>query len=244
MGKQELGLPAPGDVAMHRFDVTALPSRWGLRVGLAAAAFVAAAWLLAGPLLALLQSAPVSAADAHAAAWVHGHADGWTLRMLTVISTLHGTTGILCWSLVWAAVLARVRQRELWPCLLVAVPGGLLLNIAVKLAVQRARPELDYTAQALASFSFPSGHTLGATVLYGFVVVFLWTRSKGVVRGALLAAAIVMVLLVGASRIALGVHYFSDCIAAVIEGCLWLAICMAGFRSFGAQRSGVGPRTA
>jgi membrane-associated phospholipid phosphatase len=241
---RELGLPAFKDASMRILDFSALRSRWVVRVGLAAAVLVAAAWLLASPLHLALQSSPVSGADEHAAAWVHGHAHGWMLRMLSVVSQLHGTTGILSGSLVLAVMLARMQHRDYWPCLLAAVPGGLLLNIAVKLAVQRARPDWDYAAVALTSFSFPSGHTLGATVLYGFVVVLLWTTSKGGVRCALLVAAIAMVLLVAASRIALGVHYLSDCVAAVIEGGVWLAICMARFRSIEVRQSGAEQHTS
>jgi membrane-associated phospholipid phosphatase len=150
---------------------------------------------------------------------------------LGAVSHVHGTAGILSLSTATAAALLLRGRRDPLPCLLLTVPGGLLLNVAVKLAVQRARPSGDHAAQILTSFSFPSGHTMGATVFYGFLVVLLWPGSTSGTRAALVTLAIVMVTLVAASRIALGVHYFSDCVAAVVEGLLWLVVCMLRFPS-------------
>jgi len=117
-----------------------------------------------------------------------------------------------------------------------AVPGGLLLNVAVKHAVQRPRPDWGYALQVLETYSFPSGHTAGAMLIYGIVVIWLWPRVRGLeARIALLIAAISMVLLVAASRIVLGVHFMTDCIAAMIEAGAWLAICL--FRAPGATVS-------
>ncbi len=74
-------------------------------------------------------------------------------------------------------------------------------------------------AGGLASFSFPSGHTAGATVLYGAAVVWLWPRlASAGARAALLLAAAGVVLLVAASRVARGMHFPSDCAAAMLEG--------------------------
>jgi len=108
------------------------------------------------------------------------------------------------------------------------VPGGLLLNVLVKHAVHRMRPDPGYAMEHLATFSFPSGHTAGATVLYGFLVAMLWPHCRSpLARTALVATAAALVVLVAASRIMLGLHYASDCAAAVVEGLLWLAICHA-----------------
>lgn len=85
-----------------------------------------------------------------------------------------------------------------------AVPGGLLLNVAVKHAVQRPRPDWGYALQALETYSFPSGHTAGAMLFYGLVAVWLWPRVRRVEAGiVLLVAVISMALLVAASRIVL-----------------------------------------
>ena len=113
------------------------------------------------------------------------------------------------------------------PWLLASVPAGLLLNFAVKSVLHRTRPESDYVAERLSSFSFPSGHTAGATLLYGFLALCLWRRNPSLgLRAAVVAGAAILVAMVATSRVMLGMHYPSDCVAAIIEGVAWLAICL------------------
>ena len=153
------------------------------------------------------------------------------MSAFVVLTELHGTAGILSLAAVCAACLWRTRWRPMWPLLMASVPGGLLLNTAVKQAVQRVRPDWGYAYEAIASYSFPSGHTAGASVFYGFWLLLLWpSLHSRLARAALLMAVVAMVVLVACSRIALGVHYLSDCIAAACEAAIWLAVCRAGVR--------------
>jgi membrane-associated phospholipid phosphatase len=119
--------------------------------------------------------------------------------------------------------------KRAWPALLtiiVAVPGGMLLNELLKLAVHRHRPFLDGWFVDWSGYSFASGHTIGATLLYVQLLLFLLPlmKSKRWQRLSILSAAM-LVMLVGFSRIALGAHYLSDVIAAIFLGVLWLMIC-------------------
>ena len=207
------------------------PSRWIARVVLSAVVLVSAAWALAGPITAVLASPDVSWADEHAAAWIHAHAGPVAMSGFAILTELHGTAGILSLAAVCAACMWRTRWQPMWPLLMASVPGGLLLNAAVKQAVQRARPEWGYAYETIASYSFPSGHTAGASVLYGFVVLLVWPALRSpLARAALLGVGVMMVVLVASSRIALGVHYLSDCIAAACEAAAWLAVCWTGVR--------------
>ena len=206
-----------------------LSRRWVGRVALGAAAIVVVAWLLAPGLRAFLQSAVVATPDRQVAAWLHASTSASLTAWLRWLSAVQGTAGMLVMTLVAAAVLWRYGQRQAVPILLACVPGGMLLNAAVKHAVQRSRPDWGYALQVIPSFSFPSGHVAGTTLFYGAVVVWLWPRLRSAgARVALPVAAAALVLLIAVSRIVLGVHYLSDCIAAVCEGLLWLAICWAG----------------
>lgn len=210
-----------------------LPWHWAGQVATGAASVIAAAWLLGPTIRIFLQSNAVLDADRSVAASFHAAASPSLTAFMMWVSWAHGTVGILALTAIAASVTWRHSNRLPLPILLAAVPGGLLLNVAVKHAVQRPRPEWGYALQALETYSFPSGHTAGAMLFYGIVVVWLWPRLRGLgARIALPIAALLMVLLVAASRIVLGVHFMTDCIAAVIEAGAWLAICL-----FGAPRS-------
>jgi membrane-associated phospholipid phosphatase len=203
--------------------------RWIGQVVSGAASISAAAWLLGPTIRRFLQSSAILDADRLVATSLHAAANPSLIAFMVWVSWVHGTAGILALTVLATSAAWRFSNRLPLPVLLAAVPGGLLLNVAVKHAVQRPRPDWGYALQALETYSFPSGHTAGATLFYGIVVVWLWPRVRGVgARIALLVAAISMVLLVAASRIVLGVHFVSDCMAAVIEAGVWLATCLFG----------------
>lgn len=200
---------------------------WGGQVVTGSASIIAAASWFGPTIRTLLQSSAVLDADRFVAAWLHAAASASLTEFMVWVSWTHGTVGIVLLTAVAAGAAWRYSNRLPLPVLMAAVPGGLLLNVAVKHAVQRPRPEWGYAPQALETYSFPSGHTAGATLFYGIVVVWLWPRVRGGgARIALLIAATLMVLLVAASRIVLGVHFMTDCIAAVIEAGAWLTICL------------------
>ncbi len=104
-----------------------------------------------------------------------------------------------------------------------------MLNRAIKLTVDRARPHLVDPVATAAGKSFPSGHTQSALVGCGILVLVFLPVIDRRARPWLLAAAGLVVLLIGFSRIALGVHYFSDVIGAILIGLAWLLAMTAAF---------------
>src|SRR4029077_477779 len=101
----------------------------------------------------------------------------------------------------------------------------------VKVLVHRHRPFVDGWFVDWSGYSFASGHTIGATLLYGQIgpFVFPLIRSR---RGRVLlfSAAIFVVATVGFSRIALGAHYVTDVLAGMFFGMTWLTICLIAAR--------------
>jgi membrane-associated phospholipid phosphatase len=171
---------------------------------------------------------PVTRADIPISAWFHLHAQPALTAFATAMSQVHSTLGICLMALAAAAALALCRQTEWLPLLALSVPGGLLLNVLVKQAFQRARPSFDSPTATLASYSFPSGHTAGATVWWGFALLVAFALEKRPGRRALACAvAVAMILLTGLSRIVLGLHYLSDVLAAMAEGAAWIVLCVA-----------------
>lgn len=118
--------------------------------------------------------------------------------------------------------------RRAWPHLAawtLAAGGGNVLNVMLKHWFERPRPDfpgVDYPA----SYGYPSGHTMGAVLLYGMLAVLLWRVARSpLARLLILDLAVTLVLLVGFSRIILNVHFLSDVIGGLIAGGLWLALC-------------------
>jgi undecaprenyl-diphosphatase len=171
---------------------------------------------------------PFWSADHGTATWFHERLTP------TFVSVLHAFTefgsGEWIGVVLFALVLFFVWKRS-WPSLvtlIIAVPGGMLLNEWLKLLVHRHRPFVDGPFVDWSGYSFASGHTIGATLLYGQLLLFLLPLLKGRhVRVVCVFGAASLVVLVGFSRIALGAHFLTNVLAPIIFGMLWLMLCMA-----------------
>ncbi|AKD05523.1 phosphoesterase [Pontibacter korlensis] len=104
--------------------------------------------------------------------------------------------------------------------------GGVGLSVRFgKTIISRNRPVADVAYYVAEHFSFPSGHATTAVVLYGMLSYLLYRRLSAFWQRALLVwETIIMIMLVGFSRIYLGVHYLSDVLAGFLLGALWLLV--------------------
>lgn len=132
-------------------------------------------------------------------------------------------------SVATATILALRKSVYRLLAVALAVGGGALLNLLLKHIFHRQRPVLENPLVTLSSYGFPSGHTMGATIFYGVLALVLtyWMKSWRL-RVLVGWTAAVVVALVGASRIYLGAHYFTDVIGAIAVGLSWLAFCWTG----------------
>ncbi|MES3000474.1 MAG: diacylglycerol kinase family protein [Pseudomonadota bacterium] len=184
-----------------------------------AVALLSFAWLAAD----LVRVGPVTRADAGMLALLHAHASAALTTFFIAITTLHSHAGILSMAFAAAALMAWKKRTAWLPMLVMAVPGGLVLNAFVKHEFERSRPVMESPLPALHTFSFPSGHTAGATLWWGFVLIVLFAHeSRRRWRVAGVAIAFAMVALTALSRVYLGVHYPSDVLAAIAEASAWL----------------------
>lgn len=128
-------------------------------------------------------------------------------------------------ALLVTVLAAQRRWRTSLGCLVV-VSGGALLDSALKLAIQRPRPPGAEAFLSRPSFSFPSGHAMGALIGYGMLsyVAITCLSVRPSTQRAIVVVSITVVMLVGMSRVALGVHYLSDVFGAWVIGGIWLAL--------------------
>jgi membrane-associated phospholipid phosphatase len=178
-----------------------------------------------GAILAMAN--PLAGADTQVAAWFHAHL---TQAFVTVLRALSEPgSGTWIGIVLFLLVLFFLWKRS-WlamATLIVAVPGGMFMNELLKILVHRPRPFLEGPFVDWSGYSFASGHTIGATLLYGQLALFIIPAMKARHwRMLTVFAAALLVLSVGFSRIALGAHYLTDVLAAIIFGVLWLAFCL------------------
>jgi undecaprenyl-diphosphatase len=119
-----------------------------------------------------------------------------------------------------------VRKREQALLVLVAVLGGVVVNTLLKLAFGRPRQDLFAPAARVFTASFPSDHAAMSTIAYMTLAALLArTIASRAVRIYLMAVAITLIVLVGASRVYLGVHYPTDILAGWCVGSAWALAC-------------------
>ena len=115
-------------------------------------------------------------------------------------------------------------KREAWLFALTMIGAG-LLNITLKLAFKRPRPVPFFNLSPPETYSFPSGHSLTSAVFFGALAAILTARIESRrVRLGVWIVSTTMFLLIGLSRIYLGVHYTTDVIAGFVAALIWILV--------------------
>ncbi|HEY6815757.1 MAG TPA: phosphatase PAP2 family protein [Croceibacterium sp.] len=143
-----------------------------------------------------------------------------SVALLTIITTLA------------AGYLLASRKPWLAAFTVGAVAGGALLSTLLKFIYARTRPDIVEHLVGIDSASFPSGHAMNSAVTFLTLAVLLARAEKSIaVRRFLVSAAIVLTLLVGFSRLYLGVHWPTDVAAGWMVGGLWAVACSLGAKA-------------
>lgn len=143
--------------------------------------------------------------------------------------TALGSTGVLTvMVLAIAGFLAMTRKGHAAALVLVSVTGGVLIGQTMKWAFARPRPDLVPHGAEVFTASFPSGHSMMSAVVYLTLGALLArTQPDRVVKAYILAMAVLLTVLVGVSRVYLGVHWPTDVLAGWTLGGLWALICLS-----------------
>lgn len=204
------------------------------------AALIAAGWIFGSLAEGVVDGEPLTVLDAWLADWLHRHAVAPLTQLMLGVSALNGIAGISILSVMLALYFAWKRDWYWLLWLAIASPGGMLVNVLTKYSFRRERPFFDDPIVVLTSYSFPSGHTAASTLFYGTLAAYLMPRVKTTrQRAMILAAALLMIAMVGTSRIYLGAHYLSDVLAGFAEGLAWLAVCMMSVATLRRRRLGL-----
>jgi undecaprenyl-diphosphatase len=151
-------------------------------------------------------------------AWLdHAAADFTSLGSVSVLVTItFAAMGFLL-----------LRRRALEAALLaIALGGGLAISEGLKSLFNRERPPDIYRAAEALNASFPSGHALLSAVLYlSLGAMLARSTTNRAVRTYVMAGAILITLLVGVTRVYLGVHWASDVLAGWCAGAAWATAC-------------------
>jgi len=212
--------------------------RYGLRLSLFAVAFL----LVAIPFGLLIEQIKTSgtlvALDTSAARHLHGwvrHSPG-AVRALKLL-TLLGTPVLFYVIVIPAALLTWRRHRgRLALFLLVTTFGGGVLDTIVKIVVNRSRPSLVDPVATAHGKSFPSGHAMSSTVVYGALLLVFLPLIAPRLRRLVVGGAVMLVVAIGFSRLALGVHFITDVIGGYVLGLAWLAVSTAAFSIWRVER--------
>jgi undecaprenyl-diphosphatase len=161
----------------------------------------------------------------------------WLEESARDITGLGGYAILTIVTLAALAYLVMANKNGAALLVIAAVVGGMMLSTALKLGFERPRPDLVPAATRVYTASFPSGHAMLSAVTYltlGALLTRVERRRR--VKAFLLTVAVALTLLVGASRVYLGVHWPSDVLAGWSVGAAWAALCW--FVALQLQRGG------
>jgi undecaprenyl-diphosphatase len=208
-----------GEIVRRLADRLTLAAVVWLAVGLATSAFVI--WAFAELADGVVEGES-RRFDRAVLLWIHTHSPEWLdgpMRLVTALGYYEVVLPLLA-GVVFVFCLKGWRLSA--TLLLVSTIGGSLLTAVLKAVFGRARPELFDSGYTASFYSFPSGHATVAVGFYGALTLILAYRLRGFARWAVVIVGILLVLLIGFSRLYLGVHYPTDVLAGFLAAPLWV----------------------
>ena len=150
--------------------------------------------------------------------FAHAHATTALDRLALLLGRIGYLQGVMPFDVALVLFLAFTRKKREGLFAGIALGGSALLNLAAKHYFGRMRPDFWLSLAPETSFSFPSGHAMGAMTLAAVLALLAWHTRW---RWPVLLAALAFALMVGASRVYLGVHFPSDILAGWAAALAW-----------------------
>ncbi|HEX2700591.1 MAG TPA: phosphatase PAP2 family protein [Acidimicrobiales bacterium] len=229
-----MSVTLPGRV-LRRLDPE---GRYGLRLTLLAVALLLVAVPFGLLLDQVVRDGPLVRVDTSAANELHGWVrhSNVAVRVLQTVSFVGSPPWLTVMIVGAVAYVLRRRRLRLGLFLVVTTVTGGLIDTAVKVIVDRDRPSLVAPVATAHGQSFPSGHAMSSTIAYGALLLVLLPALPARARRPVVGGGAVLVLAIGFSRLALGVHYISDVLGGYALGLAWLAASTAAFSVWRVER--------
>ena len=159
--------------------------------------------------------------------WLLAHATEDSSEFFFVVTQLASLWVIGFGSLALSGWLVLRKQWSALIALVMSIGGGVLLNLLLKNIFLRQRPDFPNAFYHESGYSFPSGHAMMSVLFYGMTSYILINMTKNWKwRVSLGIGALTLILLIGFSRLALGVHYLTDVLGGWSAGLTWLITCI------------------
>jgi undecaprenyl-diphosphatase len=150
----------------------------------------------------------------------------WFEEAARDITALGGNVVLTIVTLATLVYLVMMRKSHAALLVVAAVGGGMLLSTLLKLGFERPRPDLVPHAARVYTASFPSGHAMLSAVTYLTLGALLArVQPSRRLKAYLIGLSIILTVLVGMSRVYLGVHWPSDVLAGWCVGAAWASLC-------------------
>jgi membrane-associated phospholipid phosphatase len=223
------------DFLKRRFDPDGL---YGLRLTL----FTIAVLVVAVPFGLLLRAATQKGVITEIDAAAANHLHEYVLDLPALVNVLQVVRFL--GSPAWFYLVTGLATIYMWRSghrrlavflVLTGLLGGAIDTI-VKILVDRPRPSLEHPVATAQGMSFPSGHAMTSIVGYGALLLVFIPRIPKAWRKPAWIGAVVLILMIGFTRLALGVHYISDVVGGYLLGAAWLTASTAAFSIWRVER--------
>jgi len=212
----------------HASRVRPNSAAFGWRLALSVVIAFAALWLFTEVADNVIDRDKLSSFDAQVLVLLAPWRTPTGLSIASALSRF-GTTPIMS---LLALVLILVRYRRNWLAVAVGwtlvMGGGKLMELMLKHTFQRNRPIGALLHLSDPSYSYPSGHAMGAMIGYGMLTYLVLLRVKRPPARVLITViGALIIIAIGTSRLVLAVHYFTDVVGGYAAGAVWLALSLA-----------------
>lgn len=175
--------------------------------------------------------------DGSMATWADKQTSGFVMNIMDIASIIGSSEVIMLITIAIGVYFLIKRNWHHFFFFFVLSVGGVILNLGLKMLIQRARPGdeakfievFNYTFE-LQSYSFPSGHTMRATILFLFLIYLaIYTLKNTFLKFGLIIIYLGLIISVSLSRIMLDAHYTTDILGAIVISIAWFFLCLYFF---------------